>query len=296
MTFADFLAAKFGLDERSLNPAVNATLLQQVVAMPALQVLDVGAGAGASIARIQRWRPSGCWSLTALDRDEDLLRLARMAALSQLPGSAAGPGDSVRSAEAGIAVDFAACELREFRPRGRYDLVLAHAFLDLVPLEPALAAIARCLRPGGLLYATINCDGAPEIAPPYEDTAFEAALLAVYAQSMDARRVDGLATGGACCGRQLIARLPEQNYRVLACGSSDWHMVPRAETYPDRDRECLQVLLELLWQEGRKSERLSLPALRHWHEQRLRLLQACRLEMRVPNVDLLARYTGGVQH
>jgi SAM-dependent methyltransferase len=292
MPFAEFLAAKLALDERSLNPAVNAAFLRELAAMPALHALDLGAGAGASIARLQRWRPGGRWSMTALDCDEHLLRLARTAALDQLPGAAAGPGDSVRSGAAGIDVDFAACDLHAYRPAGRFHLVLAHAFLDLVPLAPALAAIARCLQPGGLLYTAINCDGATRLQPAYEDAAFESDLLAVYAGSMDARRIGGLPTGGARCGARLAALLPGQGYRLLARGPSDWHIAPRDGGYPDHDRECLQMLLELVWQEGRKSGRLPLPALQRWREQRLGLVQAYRLEMRVPNVDLLACYAG----
>lgn len=291
MVFADFLDAKLALDERSLDPAVNSALRQRLAAMPALSALDVGSGSGASIARMQRWRPSGGWSLTALDRDPGLLERACATARRVLPGSIS-MGDEVHCHRAGIRVDFVACELAAYRPAHPFDLILAHAFLDLVPLAPALTAFGRWLRPDGLVYATINCDGAPELAPRYEDAAFESALLACYARSMEARRVNGLATGGAQCGRRLLECLPRLGFSVLAAGRSDWRIGASEGVYPDRDDDCLYALIELVCKEGRLSGALDASALRRWHERRVHDVQACRLEMRVPNVDVLACYAG----
>jgi hypothetical protein len=41
----------------------------------------------------------------------------------------------------------------------RYDLVMAHAVMDLVNIPETLHGFQRLLRPGGLLYLTLNYDG-----------------------------------------------------------------------------------------------------------------------------------------
>ena len=295
MSFAEYLAAKFALDERSLNRGVHAALMNCLRAMPDLDCLDVGAGTGATLARMLRWRPLGSWRLTALDRDPGLIELACEAAEKALAASGHEPKKAVaavRSRDSGIEIRFAACDLASYRPQSRYDLVTAHAFLDLVPLAPALAAFGRWLRAGGLLYATINCDGAPELAPCYRDEGFESALLACYAASMEARRVDGLATGGAYCGRRLGTLLVLHGFSVVEAGRSDWHIDPTDGGYRDSDGACLETLLNLIWKEGCSSGQFDAAALRCWREERRRMLHACELAMRVPNTDVLARYTG----
>jgi SAM-dependent methyltransferase len=297
VSFADFLAAKFALDKRSLNPEVLSALLQCLRDMPSLECLDVGAGTGATVRRLLSWRPSQPWRLTALDRDADVIAIAHdttrqvLAQAGERPAATAG---TVRSHDGRIEVCFAACELAAHRPRSRYDLVTAHAVLDLVALAPTLTAFARWLRPDGLLYATINCDGEPEILPRYHDADFEHAVLACYTASMEERAVDGLRSGGAYCGRRLQALLPQRCFPLLAQGCSDWDIRPDCGAYRDRDPTCLKVLLDLMWKEASASGRFDEEALQCWREDRMRTVHACKLEMRVPNRDLLARYTAEV--
>ena len=293
MSFAQYLAAKFALDERSLNPAVHAALMQWLCTMPELDCLDVGAGTGATAARMLRWRPLGSWRLTALERDPALVEIARAAALKVLSESEHAPADSaaaVRSRASGIEIRFAACELAAYEPEVAYDLICAHAFLDLVPLAPALAAFGRWLRPGGLLYATINCDGAPRLLPRYRNETFESALLDCYVASMESRRLGGLATGGAYCGRRLLALLPAHGFRVVSAGCSDWRIGAAAGAYPQSDGACMEALLDLIRKEGRSSGRFEAGDLRRWRDDRRHLLDAGALEMHVPNTDVLARY------
>ena len=295
MPFAEFLAAKFALDERSLNAEVRSLFLQCLRDMPSLECLDVGAGTGATVQRLLRWRPSQPWRLTALDRDEGLIEVAREATRRMLAASdrqPVGAGEALRSEDGRIEVIFATCELGAHRPRSCYDVVTAHAVLDLVALAPTLDAFARWLRPGGLLYTSINCDGEPQIWPRYHDDGFELALLGCYTTSMEQRQVDGLRSGGAYCGRLLAALLPQEGFVLVAQGSSDWDIRPRFGAYRDRDQACLSALLDLICKEGRSSGRFEEEALQRWRGDRMRMLQACELALRIPNRDLLARREG----
>jgi hypothetical protein len=78
-------------------------------------------------------------------------------------------------------------------------------------------------------------------------------LLDYYNHTMEIRRVDGQATGGAYCGRRLAGLLPEYGFTVLVEGSSDWDMTPLLGRYRDDDAVCLTALLGMVLAEGQKS-------------------------------------------
>ena len=165
----------------------------------------------------------------------------------------------------------------------------AHAFLDLVPLPEALRLFAAWLEPGGYFYASANYDGDTVLSAAYDDAAFEARLLEHYNHTMEQRRVDGKATGGAYCGRRLHGLLPEYGFDILAHGNSDWHIAPVLGDYLDRDAVCLHALIEMIYGEGQHSALFSLE-LDRWYEDRLRLLRERRLGLTIRQLDLLARY------
>ena len=290
MPLADFLAAKFELDQRSLNAAVRGALLERLDAMPQLRCLDVGAGTGASVRRLLDWRGHEPWRMTLVDRDEGLLAIARRESLHVLAARGHAPNDAedaIRAARGSIVLRFAACELSAYVPDAPFDLVIAHAFLDLVPLAPALERFARWLAPGGCLYAAINCDGETALDPPYADAAFERELLVVYTESMERRRVDGEPTGGAFCGRRLEMLLPQHGFEIVRSGRSDWDIVP--QRYAEGDETCLVHLLGLMAKEARNARLGSEERLARWHEDRLRQVRARTLGLYVRNTDVLAR-------
>jgi SAM-dependent methyltransferase len=283
VSFVDYLEAKRALDERSLNPMVRAAFLRSLRDRDEVRCLDIGAGTGATLRRLLAWGVAGRWRVTALDRDGALLDVARSKFQAALRGRTAHADNAV------VEVLFACGEVERHRPREPYDAVFAHAFLDLMPLAQTLAQLHAGLQPGGYLYATLNYDGETLLAPLYADTAFEAALLACYDESMERRRVDGLATGGALCGRRLQALLPQHGFEVLAQGRSDWLLHPIPDAYPDSDGFCLAFLLGLIVKEGLASGRFPPQALERWHRERRQLLHGHRLAARVRHLDFLAR-------
>jgi hypothetical protein len=82
------------------------------------------------------------------------------------------------------------------------DLILAHAFMDLVDLPTELPRLLSLLRPGGLYYFTLNFDGGT-IFYPAIDQQFEELLIKLYHQNMD-NREEG--TGAQPTGRRLLTR------------------------------------------------------------------------------------------
>ena len=278
VAFPEYLAAKFALDERSLNREVRAAFLAALRGLSRIRCLDAGAGTGATARRLLASGLTAPLSVTALDRDASLLERAR----ADIASRAAAAQDA--------QIRFVAEELANHRPDHLYNVVTAHAFLDIVPLAPALRLFAGWLEPGGYLYATLNYDGATVLADAYEDEAFEAGLLDYYNQTMESRRVYGQATGGAYSGRRLLALLPEPGFTVLAQGRSDWDIEPVDGRYRDDDAVCMTALLEMIFSEGERSRLFDPAQLSRWYDERRRLIREGRLALHVQQVDVLARY------
>lgn len=294
VSFAEYLKAKFALDERSLNREVRGAFLDALHSLPQIQCLDVGAGTCATLRRLLNSGLTTPLSLTALDRDPGLLDIARQETEGWLRALGLEPrmeeGAIQTQGERLTAICFAAGELKDYRPDRLYNVITAHAFLDVAPLPEALRLFAAWLQPGGYLYASINYDGDTALLPVYDDSAFEARLLGHYNHTMERRRVDGQATGGACCGRRLHGLLPEYGFDILAYGSSDWNITPFLGKYRDGDAVCLKALLETIRGEGQSSGLFQQDQLERWREDRLRLLQQRRLGLIIHQLDLLARY------
>jgi SAM-dependent methyltransferase len=292
--FAEYLEAKFALDERSLNREVRAAFLNALRSLPRIECLDVGAGVGATFRRLLLSGLTTPLSLTALDRDRGLLDIARQDAEDRLRALGLEPrvedGAIQTRSERLAAMHFASCQLNEHRPGRLYNVITAHAFLDLSPLPQSLRQFAAWLQPGGYLYASINYDGDTALAPSYQGSNFEATLLGHYNKSMELRRVDDQATGGAYCGRRLQALLPEHAFDIVACGRSDWNIRPFEGEYRDSDAICLKALLDFIGSEGRRSKLFEADQIDRWRDDRLRSLQQRRLGMRISHLDLLARY------
>ncbi len=257
MTLTDFrryLSAKQTVDDRSLNrwvyQTLQATLAARLNSRP-LAILEIGCGTGTMIERLWEWglTPRACY--TAIDREVDLIagareRLRDFARRHHLWVEAGddaifltGPG---REWQIFLrAVDFFVCAAE---PHPGYDLVLAHAVLDLLDLEESLPRLLRLLRPGGLYYFTLNFDGVTIFQPAF-DPEFEAKILDRYHHSMAERQ--GGRGGHSQTGRRLILTLCQAGSEVLAAGSSDWLVWPTpAKVYPADEAFFLQCLLDFI--------------------------------------------------
>lgn len=291
--FPDYLDAKFALDERSLNEQVRSALSQQLQGRVRLSCLDVGSGTGAMVRRLLRWCSVPELLITVLDCNRDMLETARrriVGELQQLRLAVDENGPAVRGESIGrsVVVDFVACRVSEFSPPAfRYDLITAHSFMDLVTVEATLQSFEQWLLPGGLLYATLNYDGMTSLFPPFEDGLFESRLMAAYDASMDDRRVEGLATGGSRSGSRLVAALYRRQWEVLAYGTSDWNLTPTAGKYRDRDKVCIQAMLEFIRLEAERSS-LDQEGACRWSTDRAQQLGADRLGLIVHQLDVLA--------
>lgn len=115
------------------------------------------------------------------------------------------------------------------------DLLVAQSFLDLVPLEEALDAVADALAPGGLAYAPLTFDGVTLFQP--EHPADERVVAAYH------RAIDRSPGRDSRAGRRLIDRLRGREDRLLAVAASDWIVRPVDGRYRADERYFLDCIL-----------------------------------------------------
>lgn len=105
--------------------------------------------------------------------------------------------------------------------RGKWDLLVANAFLDLVNVPASLPALLALLKPGGLFYFTITFDGA-SIFQPEIDPDLDAAIETLYHETMDRRIIGGKPSGDSKTGRRLFRHIRDAGGELLDAGASDW--------------------------------------------------------------------------
>lgn len=218
-SFQRYLAAKRTVDDRALNGYVRRTLLAALPPGPR-DILEVGAGTGTMIDRLSGW--------------PGVLDGGRYTAVDALADNVATATARLSPKSLPITLELEAIDLFDFMAREtgirQWDLLIAHAFLDLVDAPATLPRLFELLRPGGLFYFTINFDG-HTILEPVIDPAFDSRVLELYHQTMDERLVDGRLSGDSQSGRHLLRQIPAAGGRILAAGSSDWVVMPLNGTY-----------------------------------------------------------------
>ncbi len=244
--FTHYLASKRTVDDRALNRQVWQTLADAVDGELAsdrpLRVLEVGAGIGTMVERCVEWglfaRSGFDVDYTAIDSEESNVEVARRR-LAHLT-SGGETGWRVRLEEANL-YEFAA--RRENRQR--FDLIIAHALLDLLHLPTALPSLLEMVRPAGLFYFSINFDGATLFLPEV-DAGLDGRIEALYHRSMDTRVTDGRPSGDSRTGRRLFHALRACGADVLAAGSSDWVVHPVGGAYRADEAYFLGCILHFV--------------------------------------------------
>lgn len=244
--FIRYLSAKRTVDDRALNRVVwshfaDAVRARQANEQRPLCVLEVGAGAGAMAERLLEWRlfdpDADGVEYTLLDAEPGLLAIAQER-LHQ-------PPPWLRLSYAPIGVFEYAEEVAKYAIAPRYDLLLAHAFLDLFDLPTILPLLRSLLADDGLFYFTVNFDGATLFEPPI-DSEFDAAVEAAYHRTMDERTIDGKPSGDSRTGRHLFTHLPAAGFKICSAGASDWVVHAVDGKYPADEGYFLHCIVEMM--------------------------------------------------
>jgi hypothetical protein len=203
---AEWLALRAPYDLRARNAAVLDAVAAAFRDQPAVAVVDLACGAGASLRAIGPRLPGRqSWRLV----DNDLGLLARTIALAQPPQL------SVTAQAVDLARDL------ELALDGPLDLVTCSALLDLVSAEWIERLVVEAAARRLPVYAALSYDGRAVLAP---NCSFDAEMVA--AVNRHQRRDKGF---GAALGPQAAAfaaaRFEGVGYTVVQ-GRSDWMFEP----------------------------------------------------------------------
>ena len=309
-SFIRYLEAKKTVDDRALNAQVWALLADQLpqgTEIEPVKILEVGAGIGTMVQRALERGLFRNAQYTALDAESD--NIAQGAKMLPVWGRRAGFEVELRAAgqiclkkenqqngDRHLVINYIASDIYQFLPskppHGKWDLLIAHAFLDLVNLERALPLLLNEVRPDGLVYFTINFDGVSIFEPTFEP-AFEADLLRLYHQTMDDRMIDGQVSGDSQTGRHLFEALGRHQVEILAAGSSDWVVFPGGGGYPGDEAYFLHFMIHTIEAALTGHANLDQAALKEWAIRRHEQVEQKVLRFIAHQLDYLGRVRSG---
>jgi SAM-dependent methyltransferase len=261
----------------------------------------VGCGIGTMVERLLDWgllRRAAVYTAIDLlpeniDAARERLRLSGLArgyrVAEEAGGLALGPPGP------GLKVNLKAADLYDFLEREPgprdWDLIIAHAFLDLVDLAATLPPLLSRLRPGGLCYFTLNFDGSTVFLPAI-DAEFDRLIEEQYHQSMDQPRLNGRTGGHSRTGRRLFQALPAAGARVLAAGAADWVVHPGPKGYLGDEAYFLHCIIHTVAAALRDRPQLPGDRFREWVEERHRQIARGELIYLARQLDFLGVYAG----
>jgi SAM-dependent methyltransferase len=249
------------------------------------------------LERMLDWGLLDCAEYKAIDASEENISAAGLRlqerASGERPRLAANPAGLVLERHGGrVAAELEAIDLFDLieRDGGRrtWDLLVAHAFLDLVDIPATLPRLFRLLRPGGLFYFTINFDGATLFEPAI-DPVFDELVQTLYHHTMDERCTAGQRSGDSRSGRHMFGHLRAAGAQILAAGASDWVVFPGPGGYPADEAYFLHFIVHTL--HGALAGHTDLDAERFsaWIAERHAQIERCELVYIAHQLDFVGR-------
>jgi hypothetical protein len=162
------------------------------------------------------------------------------------------------------------------------DLLIAHAFLDLLPMPESLPKLFSLTKK--LAWLTVNFDGVTSLEPVI-DAELDAKIEQLYHEAMDTRP-----TGGdSLSGRHLFGHLKQVGVKIEAAGSSDWVVYPVAGQYPADEVYFLQFILHFFEESLKDHPALNKAAFAGWLQKRREQIVRGELVYIAHQMDFLAR-------
>lgn len=298
-----YLAVKREIDDRALSPSVWRKLrhrLRQANRRRPIAVIEMGGGIGTMFDRVLDWALTPHMQYTLVEANRAYLAEFEFR-LKQLPYISSG-SEKLFQGQAPSGVTFVLETLcadiysviDDPSMSNRWDVVMAHAVMDLVNIPEALNGFERLLRPGGLLYLTLNYDGLSCFLPPWEPE-FEQMLVSRYHLSMDKRIIDGRSSGSSQSGRQLILHLMSAKFPLIAVGNSDWIVFPQHGGYPRGEAFFLETIVRTVERQLQQDSAVDQHKLAQWAKHRLTQIAAGELIFLARNLDMLCGSAAGRQ-
>lgn len=299
-SFARYLRAKVSVDERALNQAVwvkMASLLPAQSEDRPMKVLEVGCGIGTMVERMVRRGLFKHVDYTGIDIQAE--NIAQAAHYVREWTNQAGLNLSQRGAghyflqreQRSLDIQFSEADLSHFLAgAGRHqhwDLLIAHAFLDLVDVPSILPALLRTVHEG-VFYFTLNFDGQTILEPPVEPDLDEQ-IVRLYHQTMDQRRMGGVPSGDSQTGRHLFGHLRRAGATLQAAGASDWVVYPGQDGYPEDEAYFLHHILHTIQEALAGDSAIGERRLQDWSARRHAQVERHELVYMAHQIDFVGR-------
>ncbi|GAB4462036.1 MAG: class I SAM-dependent methyltransferase [Anaerolineales bacterium] len=289
-SFSHYLLSKQSVDDRAINKDVLAALKVNLPQEP-LRIIEVGAGIGTMLSRLVRWEVIRQCEYVMVDEMAENIEYAsewaKVWAEEAGLGVERGGQNQVRvfGKACNVRIRFERADVFDFLQKNKQpaDLLIAHAFLDLLPMPEALMKLLTLTT--GLAWLTVNFDGVT-IFEPTIDAALDAQIERLYHETMDRR-----ATGGdSRSGRHLFGYLRNAGAEVLAAGASDWVVYAREGKYPDDEAYFLRFILHFVEQSLRGHPELEAKALSNWLRERRAQIERGELVYIAHQMDFLVKH------
>ena len=291
-SFPHYLLSKQTVDDRALNKDVLRALQANLPAEP-IRIIEVGAGIGTMLARLLRWDIIQRAEVVLVDEMAENIEAAR----AWIPQWAAAAGLTVERSEQDslrvfdqardVHIQLVCADVFDFIQKNKEpaDLLIAHAFLDLLPMPESLTKLLSLTK--SLAWLTINFDGVTTLEPTV-DAALDVQIERLYHASMDTRP-----TGGdSRAGRHLFGHLRAAGAEVLVAGASDWVVHAVDGAYPADEKYFLHFILHFFEESLTGHAELDATAFVHWLAARHAQVERGELVYIAHQMDFLVKRSG----
>ncbi len=288
-SFPHYLLSKQSVDDRALNQTVLDSLKANLPSAP-IRIIEVGAGIGTMLTRLVRWKLLAKANYILIDEMSENIESAK----EWIPLWAVEAGLSVERIEQDqlrvfdqtrdVLIRFECADVFDFIKKNPApaDLLIAHAFLDLLPMPESMPELLALTK--NLAWLTINFDGVTSLEPSI-DSALDERIERLYHATMDAR-----STGGdSRAGRHLFSHLQMAGAQVLAAGASDWVVHSVNGIYPADEAYFLHFILHFFEESLAGHAELNTAAFANWIEERRAQIERGELVYIAHQMDFLAK-------
>ena len=288
-SFPHYLLSKQSVDDRALNKTVLDSLKANLPAAP-IRIIEVGAGIGTMLMRLLRWGLLTKADYVLVDEMTENIESAK----EWIPLWAVEAGLSVERVERDslrvfdsfrdVQIHFQCADVFDFIKKNSEpaDLLIAHAFLDLLPMPESMPSLLALTN--HLAWLTVNFDGVTSLEPTI-DPSLDEQIERLYHASMDTRP-----TGGdSRAGRHLFSHLRSAGAEILSAGASDWVVHSVNGKYPADEAYFLNFILHFFEESLTGHVELNATAFANWIKERRAQIERGELVYIAHQMDFLVK-------
>jgi hypothetical protein len=288
-SFPRYLLSKQSVDDRALNKDVFNALKSHLPQKP-LRIIEVGAGIGTMIKRLVSWEVLRHAEYVLVDEMSENIEYARAWILqwAQEAGlsveRSADNNIHIFDSSRDIHIQFVQADVFDFIQKNKTpaDLLIAHAFLDLLPMPESLTKLLTLTN--GLAWLTLNFDGVTTLEPTI-DAALDERIERLYHKTMDERH-----TGGSSkSGRYLFSHVQRAGAEILAAGAADWVVYGANGKYPQDEAYFLHFILHFFEESLKGNAELDENVFADWLQKRHEQIERGELTYVAHQLDFLVK-------